>query len=284
MFRPWIWLTLITLLAPCWAGPPGVVDPLEIRQDGDQAWVQERELVFYAEDLESGERYAFQSDRIGERHAPWSTFKIPNLLIALETGVAQGLDHPLPFDPARHPPQADWPEGWAQDQTLASAFQRSAVWAFQDLAQEIETEVYHGYLGHFGYGQGRPSLGQNRFWLDGTVTISPKEQVAFLRRLLIGQLEIGPRQIALLREVARLEPRETSVLYGKTGSGPRANGPSSGPFEGWLVGWLERQQGKPVVFATWVAAPSFAQLSTFRREASERLLKRIPSRATSTKP
>ena len=35
------------------------------------------------------------------RHTPWSTFKMPNLIIALETGTAPSLDYALPWDPVR---------------------------------------------------------------------------------------------------------------------------------------------------------------------------------------
>jgi beta-lactamase class D len=252
-----------------------VLDPQELRTDSDPAWVGQRDLVFYAEDLESGERYAYRGQSREQRHTPWSTFKIANLLIALETGVAPDLDYRIAYDPVRRPAQSYWPQDWKQDQTLESAFRRSAAWYYQDLALLIGSETYRGYLGHFGYGNVEVGQGSDQFWLDATLQISPREQVSFLRRLLLGQLEISPRNIALLGRASKIWADSGFELHGKTGAGPRRSGDFDGPFEGWLVGWLQRPAGQPVVFATWVSAPSFAELKDFRQQASERLLRRM---------
>jgi beta-lactamase class D len=64
--------------------------------------------------------------------SPWSTFKILNALIALETGVATGPDFAIPWD--RQPRER--PE-WNQEQTLRTAVERSAFWYFQELARRI---------------------------------------------------------------------------------------------------------------------------------------------------
>jgi beta-lactamase class D len=266
-------LFLLTLLTPSWAGPPGVFDPQELSRAGDEVWLDGRQLVFYAEDLATGERYAYQRDRIKERHPPFSSFKIPNLLIALETGAATGLDHRIAYEPARRPAESHWPEDWRQEQTLETAFKRSAAWYFQDLALAIGPDAYRGYLGHFGYGQGASN--SDAFWLDRSLVVSPKEQASFLRRLLIGQLEVSPNNIALLAQVSRAKSFGDLVLHGKTGAGPVTPGRFDGPFEGWYVGWLHRPSGKPVVFATWVAAPGFESLKDFRQQAAETMLQRM---------
>jgi beta-lactamase class D len=274
-------VTLMTLLcalclaAPLWAGPPGVFEPLELSQPGDEAWLDGRDLVFYAEDLASGERYAYRRPKIEERHPPFSSFKIPHTLIALETGVASGLSHTIPYPAERRPAQSFWPQDWAQDQTLETAFQRSAAWYYQELALQIPTETYRGYLGHFGYGGGKIADGNDSFWLDGSLTVSPKEQVSFLRRLLLGQLEISPRAIEVLSRLSLAAELAPQTLHGKTGAGPVRHGQYEGPFEGWYVGWVERPGRKPVVFATWSRAPGFKQLKDFRLEATLRMLERM---------
>jgi beta-lactamase class D len=278
LFRHHLALLLLGIsfgLLPAWAGPPAVVEPDELWSAGDAAWLEGREVVFYAEDLATGQRYAYQRKKINERHAPFSSFKIPNLLIALETGVAGGLDHPVSFNPARRPPQSYWPADWAQDQTLETAFRRSTAWYFQDLSLLISSQTYRGYLGHFGYGNQEVAEGSDSFWLDGTLKVSAKEQASFLRRLLIGQLEVSPRNIDLLAQVSAVKTSGDMVLHGKTGAGPRKSGDFDGPFDGWFVGWLERPGNKPVVFALWAAAPSFSAIKTFRQEAAENMLGRI---------
>src|SRR5690606_35531926 len=112
------------------------------------------------------EVFLLDPSRADERQPPFSSFKIPNLLIALETGVAQNLDRRIPWDPARRPAASYWPKDWRQDQTLATAFTRSAAWSFQDLALEIGTERYRDYLRRFAYGNANAPAGSDSFWLD----------------------------------------------------------------------------------------------------------------------
>ena len=236
----------------------------------DKTFFAGRDTVFYCEDLETGSIFAVNGKRIEERHPPFSTFKIPNLLIALETDTASGLEHKLPYDPVARPKYDFWPEDWAQDQTLESAFRRSAAWAFRDLAKQMGEEVYAGYLDHFHYGNLEAK--GDAFWLDRTLQISPKEQVDFLRRLLTKQLEVAPLNIDNLREVALLKKHAGIRLYGKTGSGPVKADDFDGEFEGWFVGWLERPTTAPVLFALWTRGQSYSEIKNYRLEASEQLL------------
>ncbi len=270
-----LYALLLTLLSPVSAGPLGVLDPQELMRAEDAEWKQGRDVIFYAEDLETGERYAYQGKRAEERHTPFSSFKIPNLLIALETGVAADLDHPIAYDPAKRPAESYWPEDWKQDLTLGKAFQVSAAWYYQETALRVGTSAYRGYLGHFGYGQSDIPEGSDSFWLDGALKVSPREQATFLRRLLIGQLEVSPHNVEQLSKVSEVKRFGGDILHGKTGAGPLTSGDFDGPFEGWFVGWLERQGKKPVVFAVWAKAPSFESLKAFRQAPAERLLQRI---------
>ncbi len=231
-----------------------------------------REVVFMAVDLETGAQWAVAPEGLDERRAPFSTFKIPNLLIALDSGAATSLEHRIDWDPDRRPVGEHWPAGWAQSQTLASAFRRSAVWYFRDLALAIGGPIYRDRLAAFEYGNAAAPDGSDLFWLDGTLAISVREQVEFLARLVRGELPVEPASTAALREVARLDERSGHVLYGKTGAGPAAPGDFDGPFLGWLVGWVERPERAPVAYALFATAPDWASIARFRREAAERLL------------
>ena len=74
--------------------------------------------------------------------------------------------------------------------------------------------------------------------------------------------------------MSHLKSHQGVSLHGKTGSGPRGRGDFDGPFEGWLVGWVERPGRKPVVYALWAAAPNYESLKDFRQQAAEELLSR----------
>jgi beta-lactamase class D len=267
-------LPLLIFAAFCVPAPPAMawpalpLGPIEVVVDSEFA--KGNDTVAYLEDLETGQFYGVQGGRCEERHPPFSSFKIPNFLIALETDVIAGEDAVLPYDSGRRPREPFWPDDWAQDQTLRSAFQRSAAWAFQDLALQIGEQKYAGYLEHFSYGN-RQAKGDG-FWLDRSLQVSPKEQVDFLRRLLSDQLEISPLHIDSLKRAALAKESDGFKLFAKTGAGPVRSGDFDGEFEGWLVGWLERPNAGPVLFALWTRGTSFQAIKSYRMAATIELL------------
>ena len=259
---------MLSLSLPVFSLPAIPLGPVEIKVSPE--FLAGNDTVIYLEDLESGVVYAVDGKRVETRHPPFSSFKIPNFLIALETGAVESADSEIPYDSKRRPVQSYWPADWAQDQTLQTAFRRSAAWAFQDLALKIGSQTYQGYLSHFAYGNQKCQ--GDGFWLDRSLQISAKEQVDFLRKLLTGQLEVAPVHIEQLKKAALAKSEDGFRLYGKTGSGPVKSGDFSGPFEGWYVGWLERPDQRPVLFALWTTGPDFKSIKDYRQNRVERVL------------
>ncbi|MGH8726961.1 MAG: penicillin-binding transpeptidase domain-containing protein [Burkholderiales bacterium] len=66
----------------------------------DLQWVEGAFVLF---DPQTGRTVRHNAERARTRFLPASTFKIPNTLIALETGVASGPDFPLTRDSAVAP-------------------------------------------------------------------------------------------------------------------------------------------------------------------------------------
>lgn len=126
-----------------WASTRSVIEIKPDLLDGTKPSLQ---VAFCAIDMATGLIAAMNKNEVDWRHAPWSTFKIPNLIIALESGVASNLRHRRVWDEQRRPAADHWPQTWKQDQTLASAFKRSAVWYFQDIALEVGAERYQSDL------------------------------------------------------------------------------------------------------------------------------------------
>ena len=236
-----------------------------------EAMIGERSAVFYARDLETDRTYAYSIDGIDQRHRPFSTFKIPNLLIALETGVEQSLQSSRDWNPELRPATEVWPQDWAQDQTLLSAFRKSVVWYFRDIALEVGGAEYRRWLEIFNYGNAEAPDENDLFWLRGPLEISVVEQTEFISGLIEGRFPVSDASIQALIEASRLDENEAYVLHGKTGAGSVNEG-WSGPFEGWLVGWVERPGQKPVVYALFVEGPSFSSIRTFRKELTLKLL------------
>lgn len=167
--------------------------------------------------------------RAAQRFPTASTFKILNTLIALDEGVIAGPDAVIPWDGRLH----DMPD-WNRDHTLASAFATSCVWCYQTLARAIGAERYRGHLERAGYGALAAPIDPVAFWLDGSLTISALEQVAFLRRVILRALPYRDSAYADLRQVMLAETTEQHRLFAKTGWATRAT-----PQIGWYVGYVE---------------------------------------------
>lgn len=194
--------------------------------------------TFVLLDAQTGRTVRYNPERARTRFLPASTFKIPNTLIALETGIASGPDFPLARDSTVAPRQAWWPAVWIQNHTLRTALPNSVVWYYQDLARRIGAERMQAYVDRFGYGNRDISGGIDRFWLTGGLRISPNEQVEFLRRFYNAELGVSERSTKIARELLVLEETPEYRLSGK--SGWAGLGEPNAPQIGWLVGYLER--------------------------------------------
>jgi beta-lactamase class D len=185
-------------------------------------------------------------ERVGtlcaERVSPCSTFKIPNSLIGLETGVLADENAVLPWDGVKR----SRPE-WKRDHTLASAIKVSTVWYYQELARRVGAERMQKLLSAIPYGNADISGGIDRFWLGGSIRVSPDEQVAFVERLRLSQLPFSGRSQRIVRDILLQESPGPIAYRGKTGS----CGFEGAPDHGWWVGWVEKD-GTATVFAMLV--------------------------------
>ncbi len=121
--------------------------------------------------------------RASTAYIPASTFKIPNAIIGLETGVIKDERQIFKWDGK---PRAM--KQWESDLTLRNAIQVSAVPVFQQIAREIGEARMQKYLNHFLYGNSNISGGIDKFWLEGQLRISAVNQVTFLESLYLNNL------------------------------------------------------------------------------------------------
>lgn len=171
---------------------------------------------------------------------PASTFKIPNSLIALETGVVANDSTLFKWDG-----QERWSKSWEQDLIFKEAFQLSCVPCYQEVARKIGPERMNAYLNRFNYGQMQvDSTNIDLFWLEGASRITPFQQIDFLKRFFEGQLPVSERTYQLMRKIMILEELETYRLSGKTGWSTRGE-----VDNGWFVGFVEKE-GNVHYFAT----------------------------------
>lgn len=186
----------------------------------------------------SGQVIRHNTVRAEQRFIPASTYKIPNSLIALETGVAKGAEHVISWDSAVKPTKGFWSNEWSKDHTLRSAIRFSVYWYYQALARDVGAERMQEYLNQFDYGNRSMDGGLDRFWLYGDLRISPNEQVRFLERMYNGKLGLSARSTRIVKEILLLEERADYRLSGKTGTADVT------PTRelAWLVGFVEREK------------------------------------------
>lgn len=196
--------------------------------------------------VSDGAEWTGGADRLDERFIPASTFKIPNSLILLQSGIVSGVDDALIWDGTQHAFAV-----WNQDQTFAEAFQRSTVWAYQHWTRQLGDEAMSGQIAALDYGNG--DIGEaglvDRFWLDGPLGISAREQLGFLANLHARNLAFDAAHMDTVIAMMEQGSGENWTLRGKTGW--RFDGE---PDIGWYVGWLEFE-GETWLFALNIDMP-----------------------------
>jgi beta-lactamase class D len=227
--------------------------------------------AFVLYDLNHNSYVRYNAARCRERFSPKSTFKIPNSLIGLETGVIRDAEFVIPWNRQLYPPQSDWDQEpfnhWAQDQTLRSAIKYSVVWYYKELAKRVGNSKMRRYVKAFNYGNQKITGGIDNFWLNNSLKISADEQVEFLKRFYQGKLPVSQRSTEIVKDILVLENTPDYKLSGKTGGGAVA----AGRFIGWLVGYVETK-GNVAFFALNVDGPDFASISNRRRELAHEIL------------
>ncbi|MGQ4648764.1 class D beta-lactamase [Lyngbya aestuarii] len=228
---------------------------------------QDTEGAFVLKDLKDNQYIRYNKARCSQRFSPYSTFKIPNSLIALETGVIKDENIVTPYDSEKHPPERWWPREWQSDHSLRSAIKYSVVWFYQEIAKQVGKEKYQKYMEQFQYGNEDVSGPIDQFWLNNSLQISPNEQIDFLTRFYNNELSLSNRTTDIVKDILVLEKTDTYKLSGKTGLGSAANGKSVG----WLVGYLEREDNV-YFFATNLEDSSSEALMGKRKELTKQIL------------
>ena len=182
---------------------------------------------------------ASDKNRSGEARLPASTFKIPNSLIALETGVVEDPDKDVfKWDGVARPIEA-----WNKDHTMRSAIAVSAVPVYQEIARRIGQERMQKYVDVLDYGNRDIGGGIDQFWLTGALRIDPVQQVDFVDRLRRGVLPVSKRSQDLVRDILPVTKVGDAVIRAKSGLLGAERGQ---PSLGWVIGWAEKGSAQTV--------------------------------------
>ena len=227
-----------------------------------------------------GTAIAIGGDECDRRTLPASTFKIPHALIALQTGAITERTV-MKWDGAKK----DFP-AWERDHALDSAVKSSVVWFFERAAESIGRDRELQHLKAFGYGSATFTGEVNAFWLNGDLTVSPREQIEFLRKMYAYQLPVERRHIDTVKRAMTMPAGQLSNALGvhafplrwpagtvtrlKTG-----NGSVNGERASWLVGEID-SRGRQYVFASRVRSSTRILANTAGADLAVRLLNTMP--------
>lgn len=227
-------LSVAPLLAPSPAAAQAPVRELgHLRPVLDATGYRGTVLVY---DLRRDRYHAVNAAGADARHIPASTFKILNALVSLELGLVADEHTVIPWNGVRHERTE-----LNRDLDLQSAFRVSAVPHFQELARRVGEARMREWVERVGYGNRDIAGGQDRFWLDGALRISPREQIGLLVRLYRGQLPFSAAAMESVKRIMVAEQTPRYTLRAKTGWARLPSG-----HVGWWVGWVE--QGEEVFF------------------------------------
>jgi beta-lactamase class D len=187
---------------------------------------------FILYDLKRDRYIRYNPNRCQKRFIPASTFKIFNSLVALETKAIADENTVMAWDGVKR----QFPI-WNEDQTMRTAFPRSVVWFYQDLARKIGKERMTKYIQDANYGNQDISPKLDSFWLNGNLKISPEEQVKFLVKLYQKDLPFSNSVIKTVKDIMIVDRQETYTLSGKTGWSRSPDGTNN---LGWYVGYVEK--------------------------------------------
>lgn len=233
--------------------------------------------AFVLYDLKQDRYLRHNEVRCRQRFSPYSTFKIPNSLIGLETKVLTDAEHRMRWEPKKFPEASGWTEPpfvhWKQDQTLRSALKYSVIWYYREVARRIGEQRMKQYVTSFGYGNQDVSGGLNSpqlfqaFWLNSSLQISADEQIEFLKKFYTGKLPVSKGTTDVVKDILVLEKTPHYTLSGKTGGGSLPNGKSLG----WFVGYVEAQDNV-YFFATNLEGANYAAIRDRRIEVTKQIL------------
>ncbi|PVH24059.1 class D beta-lactamase [Sphingobacterium corticibacter] len=191
----------------------------------DQYHLRGTILIF---DVAQDTFYSNDFQRATRGFLPASTFKIPNTLIALETGVVTNANSILTWDGKKRNMKA-----WEKDLALKDAFRLSCVPCYQEIAGKIGLSRMRQHLSRFSYtGMDVRKETLQNFWLVGASKISAFQQVQFLRDFYYRKLQLSDHTYNTMLQVFEIESTPSYSLSGKTGWS------TDHGDNGWFVGYL----------------------------------------------
>lgn len=199
-------------------------------------------------DESSNTYFLYSKDKCEKEVSPLSTFKIISALAGLENNVLESQTSTMEYSGVKYPIDT-----WNSNLILKEAFETSCVWYFRQVVDMVGQEDIRAILKEIQYGNcdisewngsktnSLPEL--NGFWLESSLKISPKQQVAALNYIFGSENNFNADNLEELKSIMYIAELDKSCLYGKTGSGTDG--------KAWFVGFIEENDNK-IYFAIYL--------------------------------
>ncbi len=235
----------------------------QVKEVKFDAYFDSLDAAFIIYDYKNETLMQYNLERCNKGFIPASTFKIPNTLIALETGVVKDEHQIMRWDGKQYSIKE-----WNRDHDLRSAFKYSVVPYYQEIARNVGDKRMLEFVQKFDYGNKNIEGGIDRFWLNGKIRITPMQQLEFLKRIYEEDLPVSKRSLSILKDIMIADSTENYILRAKTGTGNRDNG----GYVVWYVGYLERKDNTFFFILNFDAGESNAKLQ-FRKDLTYKILR-----------
>jgi len=224
-----------------------------------------------------------EEGRCDVRTTPASIFNIAVSLMGFDAGILQDTHAPaLPFKAG----YIDWQPSWRATTDPTSWIRNSTVWYAQQVTSRLGERRVQDYVGRFDYGNQDLTGGVDIAWISSSLQVSPREQVAFLRKVAHRELPVSAQAFDMTAQLLRLPTLANGwQVYGKTGtaSGKSPDGnEDTGRALGWFVGWATKD-GRTVVFARQNLGPRHPDRAAGPL-LKEHFLRALPGRLATLSP
>lgn len=246
------------------------------------AWRAEPLSCVEMADAASGQRLVREGS-CDERVTPASTFNIVVSLMGYDSGILRDEHTPsLPFKQG----YADWQPSWRTTTDPTGWIRNSVVWYAQQVTAQLGAARFQHYVDSFDYGNrnlaGDPGKdnGLAMSWIASSLTISPSEQVAFLRKVVNRELPLSPAAYDMTTRILLPVALPNGwIVHGKTGTASPVlpDGKDDAEHQyGWYVGWATKGQ-RTIVFARLVQ-DQHKETDAAGWRAREAFLRDLPAR------
>jgi len=207
--------------------------PYEHRTDWQQHFAtQDTEGTFVLSKIGSDDPplvYNIQRARL--RIPPADTYKLLASLIFLETEVVESLDEEVVWNGEGRPVRL-----MARSQSLADAYEKPVDWVYEQLGDDVGASRMEVWTSRAGYGNEDTRSLDGRMWRDGTLTVTPFDQIEFMSSLFGDE---HPFDRYSTFDVIDLMEEESGPGWTLTHAAATAY--ADGKPYGWLIGSVETE-------------------------------------------